>query len=182
MFLCRGWQIEFGLEGRRCSQPVVPSRPLRDNPTFTCWFTIHLPTSWATYPAGLPPSFLSLEPPTSDTARLLSPWTICPVEPGCLLSDCGGGVPLWDRLMQNLHFSSVVWNHWICVAVRSLCAFVPIRKRTGLCHSCDRLTKKKTPICSVPMISRDIVWLWNFIFVPNIHWVETTQFRNKNNN
>lgn len=118
MFLCRGWQIEFGLEGRRGSQPVVPSRPLWDNPTFTCWFTIHLPTSWATYPAGLPPSFLSLEPPTSDAARLLSPWAICPVEPG--------------------HFSSVVWNHWICVAVRSLCAFVPIRKRTGLCHSCDR--------------------------------------------
>lgn len=117
---------------------TTTARQSRYTAKFTCWFTIHLPTSWATYPAGLPPSFLSLEPQTSDTARLLSPWAICPVEPGCLLSDCGGGVPVWDRLMQNLHFSSVVWNHRICVAVRSLCAFVPIRKRTSLCHSCDR--------------------------------------------
>lgn len=91
------------------------------------------------HPAGVTPSFLSLEPHTSDTAGLQPPSGARPEEPRCLISIC-------SQLNQMT----------------------------------DRRTRKTTP--TVPMISRDVVWLRHFIFVPNIHWVETTRFQNKKNN
>lgn len=92
--------------------------------TLTLSITIHLPTSWAINPAGVTPSFLSFEPPTSDTTWLQPPSAACPEEPHCLLNHSGE-------------------------AVGSLCPFVPIKGQVFVTvvtetHSgaLDRLTKE----------------------------------------